>query len=93
MDDMGKPSHRIAVGVSNICKLGENNDLESLQLAVLKEICNQLHLTTIGPLSRKKTFFDAIEKFSESCAFKKKITLHGFSSEDLLASTPTFSIG
>jgi len=72
MDDMGKPSHTIIVGVSNICKLVKNKNLHSLKLAVLKEICNQLHLTTSGPLSRKKTFFEAIEKFSETCACFQK---------------------
>jgi len=63
MNDMGKPSHPVIKGVSNICEL---------KLTVLKEICNQLHLTTSGPLSRKKTFFEAIEKFSESCACFQK---------------------
>ena len=72
MDDMGEPSHTIVVGVSNICELVKNKKLDSLKLAVLKEICNQLHLTTSGPLSRKKTFFEAIEKFSESCACFQK---------------------
>jgi len=52
MDDMGEPSHTIVVGVSNICELVKNKKLDSLKLAVLKEICNQLHLTTSGPLSR-----------------------------------------
>ena len=56
MDDMGKPSHPIVVDVSNICKLVKNRKLDSLKLAVLKDICNQLHLTTRGPLSRKKDF-------------------------------------
>ena len=54
MDDMGKPSHPIIVGISNICELVKNKKLDSLKLAALKEICNQLHLTTSGPLSRKK---------------------------------------
>jgi len=53
MDDMGKPSHPIIAGVGNICELVKNKNLDSLKLAVLKEICNQLHLTTSGPLSRK----------------------------------------
>ncbi|CAH3046708.1 unnamed protein product, partial [Porites lobata] len=56
MDDMGKPSHPIIVGISNICELVKNKKLDSLKLAALKEICNKLHLTTSGPLSRKKTF-------------------------------------
>jgi len=51
----------------DICELVKNKNLDSLKLAVLKEIGNQLHLTKSGPLSRKKTFFEAIEKFSESC--------------------------
>ena len=72
MDDMGKPSHPIVVGVSNVCELVKNKKLDSLKLAVLKDICNQLHLTTRGPLSRKRTFFEAIEKFSESCACFQK---------------------
>ena len=72
MDDMGKPSHPIIVGVSNICELVKSKKLDSLKLAVLKEICNQLHLTTSGPLSRRKTFFEAIEKFSESCSCFQK---------------------
>ena len=92
MDDMVKPSHPIIVGVNNICELVKNKKLGSLKLAVLKEICNQLHLTTSGPPSRKKTFFEAIEKFSESCTFSK-ITSHGFPKEDLFASTLIFSIG
>ena len=72
MDDMGKPSHPIIVGISNICELVKNKKLDSLKLAALKEICNQLHLTTSGPLSRKKTFFEAIQKFSESCTCFQK---------------------
>ena len=73
MDDMVKPSHPIIVGVNNICELVKNKKLGSLKLAVLKEICNRLHLTTSGPPSRKKTFFEAIEKFSESCTcFQKR---------------------
>ena len=72
MDDMGKPSHPIVVGVSNICDLVKNKKLDSLKLAVLREICNQLNSTTSGPLSRKKTFVEAIEKFSESCACFQK---------------------
>ena len=72
MDDMDKPSHPIIVGVSNICELAKSKKLDSLKLPVLKEICNQLHLTTSGPLSRKKTFFEAIEKFSESCSCFQK---------------------
>jgi len=55
MDVMGKPSHPIIVGVSNICELVKTKNLDSLKLAVLKGICNQLHLTTSGPLSRKKS--------------------------------------
>ena len=62
MDDMGKPSHPIVVGAGNICELVKTN-----KLAVLKEVCEQLHLNTSGPLSRKKTFFEAIEAFSKSC--------------------------
>lgn len=72
MDDMGKPSHPIIVGASNICELVKSKNLGSLKLAVLKEICEQLHLTTIGPLSRRKTFLDAIEAFSESCTCFQK---------------------
>lgn len=72
MDDMGKPSHPIIVGVSNICELVKNKNLDSLKLAVLQQICSQLHLTTSGPLSRKKTFYEAIEKFSESCVCFQK---------------------
>ena len=72
MDDMGKPSYPIIVGVSNICELVKNKKLHSLKLTVMKEICNQLHSTTSGPLARKKTFFEAIEKFSESCACFQK---------------------
>ena len=72
MDDMDKPSHLILVGVSNICELAKSKKLDSLKLPVLKEICNQLHLTTSGPLSRKKTFFEAIEKFSEGCSCFQK---------------------
>ena len=49
MDDMVKPSHPIIVGVNNICELVKNKKLGSLKLAVLKEICNHLHLTTSGP--------------------------------------------
>ena len=68
MDDMAKPSHPNIVGVSSICEPVKSKNFDSLKLAVLKEICKQLHLTTSGPLSRKKTFFEAIEKFSESCS-------------------------
>ena len=67
MDDMGKPSHPIVVGAGNICELVKTNKLGSLKLAVLKEVCEQLHLNTSGPLSGKKTFFEAIEAFSKSC--------------------------
>jgi len=56
MDDMGKPSYPIVVGVGNICQLVENKKFDSLKLAVLREICNQLHLTTSGPLSEKRLF-------------------------------------
>ena len=66
LEMMGKPSHPIIVGVSNICELVKNLKLNSLKLAVPKEICNQLHLTTSGPLTRKKTFFEAMEIFCES---------------------------
>ena len=72
MDDIGKPSHPIIVGVGNICDLVKNKNLDSLKLAARKEICNQLHLTTRGPLSRKRTFFEAIENFSESCSCFQK---------------------
>ena len=72
MNDMGKPSHPIAVGDRNICELVRTNRLRSFKLAVLKEMCKQLHLTTTGPLSRKKTFFEAIEAFSESCTCFQK---------------------
>ena len=72
MDDMDKPSHPIIVGLSNFCELAKRKRLDSLKLAVLKEICNQLHLTTSGPLSRKNTFFEATEKFSESCSCFQK---------------------
>ena len=74
MDDLCKLSHPIIVGASNICEfeLVKTNKLGSLKLAFLKEICEQLHLTTTGPLSRKKTFIDAIEAFSESCACFQK---------------------
>lgn len=54
MDDMGKPSHPINVGVSNICELVKNKKLYSLKLAVLKEICNQPHLTTSRVSGNKK---------------------------------------
>ena len=72
MNDMGKPGHPIAVGDRNICELVRTNRLRSFKLAVLKEMCEQLHLTTTGPLSRKKTFFEAIEAFSESCTCFQK---------------------
>lgn len=72
MDDLCKSSHPIIVGVSNICELVKTNKLGSLKLVFLKEICEKLHLTTTGPLSRKKTFIDAIEAFSESCACFQK---------------------
>ena len=72
MDDLCKLSHPIIVGTSNICELVKTNKLGSLKPAFLKEICEKLHLTTTGPLSRKKTFIDAIEAFSESCACFQK---------------------
>ena len=46
MEDIGKLSHPIIVGVSNVCELVKDNRLSSLKLADLKEICQQLHLTT-----------------------------------------------
>lgn len=55
MGDMGKPSYPITVGVSNIAL--KNKKLDSLKLAVLKDICNQQHLTTSGLLSWKNNFF------------------------------------
>ena len=67
MDDVDKQSHPIIVSGSNICDLVKTNKIVSLKLAVLKEICQQLHLTTSGPLSRKKTFIEAIKAFSKSC--------------------------
>ena len=93
MDDMGKPSHLIIVGISNICELLKNKKLDSLKLAALKEICNQLHLTTRGPLSRKKNFLWGHSKILWELHVFSKITLHGFSREDLYASTPIFSTG
>lgn len=71
-EDMGKPSHPIIVDSSNICELVKDNKLGSLKLVVLTEICQQLYLTTSGPLSRKKTFFAAIESFCESCTCFQK---------------------
>ena len=72
MDDMGKPTHTIIVGVSNICELVRNKKLCSPKLEVLKETCDQLHLTASGPPSRKNTSFEAIENFSESCTCFQK---------------------
>ena len=72
MDDMDKQSHPIIVSGSNICDLVKTNKVGSLKLAVLKEICQQLHLTTSGPLSRKKTFIEAIEAFSKTCTCSQK---------------------
>ena len=72
MDDLCKSSHPIIVGASNVCELVKTKKLGSLKLAFLKEICEQLNLTTSGPLSRKKTFIDAIEAFSESCTCFQK---------------------
>lgn len=67
MDDMDRPSHPITVGTNNICELVKSKSLVSLRLATLKEICNELHLTTSGPLSRKTTFCDVINVFAKSC--------------------------
>ena len=72
MEDMGKLSHPIIVGISNVCERVKDNRLGSLKLADLKEICQQLHLTTSGPLSKKKTFFVAIERFPASCTCLQK---------------------
>ena len=46
MEDLGKPSHPIIVGYSNVCDLVKDNKLDLLKLPVLSEICQQLHLTT-----------------------------------------------
>ena len=74
IDDMGKPSHPIIVGVSNICELVKNKDLHSLKLAVLKEICNQLHLTTSG-LSRKRLSSRPLKNFLRVAhVFKNNVT-------------------
>ena len=72
MEDMGKLSLQNIVGHSNVCELVKDNRLGSHKLADLKEICQQLHLTTSGPLSRKKTFFAATERFSASCTCFQK---------------------
>ena len=72
MEDLCKSSHPIIVGVSNICELVKTNKLGSLKLAFLKETCEKLHLMMTGPLSRKKTFIEAIEAFSESCTCFQK---------------------
>ena len=72
MDDMDKQSHPIIVIDNNICDLVKSNKLGSFKLTVLKEICKQLRLTTSGPLSRKKTFVEAVEAFSKSCSCAQK---------------------
>lgn len=67
MNDMERPNHPIIVCGNNLCELVKSNTLASLKLVALKEICHNLHLTTSGPLSRKKTFCQAIELFSSNC--------------------------
>jgi len=67
IDDMKMPSHPIIVGINNICELVKSKKLVSLKLVALKEICDKLHLTASGPSSRKKTFCQAIELFTNSC--------------------------
>ena len=58
-------SHAIIVRRHNICELTKSNKLAS-QLVALKEICEELQLITSGPLSRKKTFCQAIEPFAKN---------------------------
>ena len=75
MDDMGKPSHPIVAGVSNVCELVTNKKLDSLKLTVLKDICNQLHLTTRGPLSRKELSLRPLKNFLRVAhVFKNNVT-------------------
>ena len=52
----------------------KTNKIGLLKLAFLKEICEMLHLTTAGPLARKKTFIDAIQSISESRYMLSKVT-------------------
>ena len=75
MDDMGKPSHPIVVGDRNNCELVRTYRLRSVKLAVLKEICEQLHLTTSGPLSRKKLSLRPLKHFLRAApAFKSNLS-------------------
>lgn len=67
IDDMEQLNHPIAVQGKNLCELTTANKLLSLKLVELKGICNELQLTTNGPLSRKKTFCQAIELFTKNC--------------------------
>ncbi|KAL9974162.1 hypothetical protein ACROYT_G011171 [Oculina patagonica] len=63
MEDMERQGHPIIASGNNICDLVQTNKIGSLKLAVLKEICKDLNLLTSGPLSRKKTFIEAIKAF------------------------------
>ena len=78
MDDMGRPTHPVIVGTSNIREFVKTNKLGSLKLAALKEICVQLDLTTSGPLTRKKTFCAAIEVLLRVVrALRSNVTVNG----------------
>ena len=78
MDDMGRPTHPVIVGTSNICEFVKTNKLGSLKLAALKEICVQLDLTTSGPLTRKKTFCATIEVLLRVVRdFRRNVTVNG----------------
>ena len=61
-----KPSNHSGRQQSLRTSVVKTNTFGSLKLAFLKKICEKLHQTTTGPLSRKKTFIDAIKAFSES---------------------------
>jgi len=67
LDDMNNPSHPIIVSGINICERLKNDQVSSLKLKELKDVCQHLHLTTRGSLSRKKTYCEAIENYSKNC--------------------------
>ena len=79
MDAMDKQSHPIIVSGSNICDLVKTDKIGSLKLAVLKEICQQLHLTTSG--QEKRLSLRPLKHFPK-VAHTLKVTLHGYDTDD-----------
>ena len=67
MADMSCLNHPVIARGHNLCELIRKSKLTSLKLAELRDICTELDIHTNGPLSRKKTFCQAISEFTQTC--------------------------